>query len=132
MKIKFTGLPVHDQDKALAFYTDVVGLIKAADIQMGPGMRFLTVAGEDGFEGGQIILELAGAFPPRAQFQKAQFDAGMPALALNTRDVQADYDRMAAKGAVFRGPPTDKGPIVSTLFEDGCGNLVHLVQAKEM
>lgn len=130
MQIKFVGLPVDDQEKALAFYTDIVGLIKAADIDMGP-MRFLTVAGEDGFEGGQIVLESA-AFPPKAAYQQAMFAAGAPVLSLNTRDIRADVARMQAKGVAFRGEPQDLGPIVSVLFEDGCGNLVNLVEAKPM
>jgi catechol 2,3-dioxygenase-like lactoylglutathione lyase family enzyme len=130
MKIKFVGLPVQDQEKALAFYTDVIGLIKAADIPIGPS-RFLTVAGEDGFDGGQIVLE-ALDFPPKAVCQKAMFEAGMPALALNTKDVRADVARLKAKGVAFRGEPQDHGPIISVLFEDGCGNLIHLVEAKLM
>jgi predicted enzyme related to lactoylglutathione lyase len=128
VKIKFCGLPVSDQDQALKFYTEVVGLIKAADIDMGPS-RFLTVAGEDGFEGGQVVLEAAD-FPPRADYQRAMFEAGMPVLALNTRDVHADFERMKSAGVVFRGEPRDLGPIISVLFEDTCGNLIHLVQAK--
>ena len=130
MLIKFVSLPVQDQDKALAFYTDVVGLTKAADIDMGP-MRFLTLAGEAGIEGGQIILE-ALTFPPKAAYQAAMFEAGMPILALNTQDVRGDFDRLSAKGVRFRGEPQDLGPIVSVVFEDTCGNLVHLVQAKGM
>ena len=128
MRIKFVGLPVQDQAKALGFYTEVVGLLKAADIDMGT-TRFLTVAGEDGFEGGQVVLESVD-FPPKAAWQKAAFEAGMPALALNTDDVQADFERLSAKGVVFRGEPQDLGPIVSVMFEDTCGNLIHLVQAK--
>jgi catechol 2,3-dioxygenase-like lactoylglutathione lyase family enzyme len=128
MRIKFVGLAVLDQAKALAFYTEVVGLTKAADIDMGP-YRFLTLAGDDGFDGGQIVLETVD-FPPRAAYQKAQFEAGMPALALNTADVRADVERLSAKGVVFRGEPEDRGPIISVMFEDTCGNLIHLVQAK--
>jgi predicted enzyme related to lactoylglutathione lyase len=128
MQIKFTSLPVSDQNKALAFYTDVVGLTKAADIDMGP-MRFLTLAADDGVEGGQIILE-ALDFPPKAAYQRAMHEAGMPILALNTSDVQADFKRLGAKGVVFHGEPQDLGPIVSVVFDDTCGNLIHLVQAK--
>ncbi len=128
MQIKFVGLPVEDQDKALAFYTGVVGLIKAADIDMGQ-TRFLTVAGEDGFEGGQIVLEPTD-FPPKAAYQQAMFAAGAPVLSLNTRDIRSDVARLRAKGVAFRGDPQDLGPIVSVLFEDTCGNLVHLVEAK--
>lgn len=129
MQIKFVGLPVDDQAKALAFYTEVVGLVKAADIDMGP-TRFLTVAGDDGFEGGQIVLE-ATDFAPKGAYQQAMFQAGAPVLSLNTRDIRADVSRLKAKGVVFRGEPQDLGPIVSVLFEDGCGNLIHLVEAKE-
>ena len=128
MHIKFTSLPVADQDKALAFYTQVVGLTKAADIDMGP-MRFLTLAADDGVGGGQIILETID-FPPKAAYQRAMYEAGMPILALNTSDVQADFKRLAAQGVAFRGEPRDLGPIVSVVFEDTCGNLIHLVQAK--
>ena len=130
MQIKFVGLPVEDQDRALAFYTDVVGLIAAADIDMGAS-RFLTVAGDDGFGGGQVVLESADSPPAKAAYQKAMFDAGAPVLALNTTDIRADVARLKAKGVVFRGEPQDLGPIVSVLFEDGCGNLVHLVEAKQ-
>ena len=128
MQIKFVGLPVEDQEKALAFYTGVVGLIKAADIDMGP-TRFLTVAGDDGIEGGQIVLESTD-FAPKAAYQKAMFAAGAPVLSLNTQDIRADVARLKARGVKFRGEPQDLGPIVSVLFEDGCGNLVHLVEAK--
>jgi catechol 2,3-dioxygenase-like lactoylglutathione lyase family enzyme len=129
MKIKFVGLPVRDQAEALAFYTGVVGLAKAADIPMGP-MRFLTLCGEDGIDGGQIVLETI-EMPARAAYQAAMFEAGVPVLSLNTKDIRADVARMTAKGAVFRGEPEDRGPIVSVLFEDACGNLIHLVEAKE-
>ena len=129
MQIKFVGLPVEDQEKALAFYTEVVGLMKAADIDMGAS-RFLTVAGDDGFGGGQIVLESAD-FPPKGAYQKAMFEAGAPVLSLNTNDVRADVARLKAKGVRFRGEPRDLGPIVSVLFEDACGNLVHLVEAKQ-
>jgi predicted enzyme related to lactoylglutathione lyase len=128
MQIKFVGLPVDDQEKALAFYTDVVGLTKAADMDMGQ-LRFLTVAGDDGFEGGQIVLEQAD-FPPKAAYQQAMFAAGAPVLSLNTKDAAADVARLKARGVRFRGEPQDLGPIVSVLFEDGCGNLIHLVEAK--
>ncbi len=130
MQIKFVGLPVDDQEKALAFYTGVLGMLKAADIDMGAS-RFLTVAGDDGFGGGQIVLE-ATDFAPKAAYQKAMFAAGVPVLSLNTGDVRADVARLKAKGVVFRGEPQDRGPIVSVLFEDTCGNLIHLVEAKPM
>jgi len=128
MQIKFVGLPVLDQAKALAFYTEMVGLSKAADIDMGP-LRFLTLAGDDGIEGGQIVLE-AVDLPARAEYQRAMFEAGVPVLALNTADVRADFERLSNEGVVCRSEPQDRGPIISFIFEDTCGNLIHLVQAK--
>jgi catechol 2,3-dioxygenase-like lactoylglutathione lyase family enzyme len=128
MQIKFVGLPVLDQDKALAFYTETIGLSKAADIDMG-SLRFLTLAGEDGIEGAQLVLE-AVDLPARAAYQTAMFEAGVPVLALNTKDARIDFDRLSAKGVICRGEPQDRGPIVSFIFEDTCGNLIHLVQAK--
>ncbi len=128
MQIKFVGLPVADQDEALRFYTQVVGLTKAADIALGP-TRFLTLAGDDGVEGGQIVLETTEV-AAKAAYQRAMFEAGLPILALNTRDVRGDARRLAARGVALRGEPQDLGPIVSVVFEDGCGNLIHLVQAK--
>ncbi len=128
MQIKFVGLPVQDQQKAFDFYTGVLGLIPAADIDMGQ-FRFLTVAGDDGIEGGQIMLEPT-EMPAKAAYQKAMFEAGAPVLSLNTGDVRADVARLKAKGVVFRGEPQDLGPITSVLLEDTCGNLIHLVEAK--
>jgi catechol 2,3-dioxygenase-like lactoylglutathione lyase family enzyme len=130
MKIKFVGLLVRDQDQALAFYADVLGLMKAADIDMGAS-RFLSVAGEDGFGGGQIVLGKA-ELPAQAAYQQAMFAAGVPVLSLNTSDVRGDFARLKDRGVVFRGEPQDLGPIVSVVFDDTCGNLVHLVQAKAM
>lgn len=130
MQIKFASLPVTDQDKALRFYTEVVGLQAAADIDMGE-IRFLSVCGEDGIEGAQIILGTT-EFAPLATYQKAAFDADMPVLALNTDDVHRDYAALKANGVAFRGEPQDLGLIISVVFDDTVGNLVHLVQAKPM
>lgn len=126
MQIKFTSVMVSDQDAALAFYTGVLGFEKCADIPMG-SYRWLTVTSPDGLPGVELVLEPMG-FAPARVYQKALFDAGIPATALISADIAADVRRLRSKGVVVRGEPQAMGPISAVLFEDTCGNLVNLVQ----
>jgi len=126
MQLKFMSVMVADQESALRFYTDVLGFEKMADIPMGP-FRWLTVTSPDGIAGVELVLEPLG-FPPAKVYQKALFDAGIPAIALITQDIQADYERLLGSGVVFRGPPKNEGMIITAVFEDTCGNLINLVQ----
>lgn len=126
MQIKLTSVMVLDQDVALQFYTTVLGFEKQADIPMGP-FRWLTVSSPEGVEGVELVLEPMG-FPPARVYQKALFDAGVPATAFITSDIGAEFQRLKALGVKFRGEPTSMGPITAVLFEDTCGNLINLVQ----
>ncbi|MGD0707111.1 MAG: VOC family protein [Anaerolineaceae bacterium] len=126
MQLKFLSVPVADQEAALRFYTDVLGFKKMADIPMGE-YRWLTVVSPDGIAGVELVLEPLG-FPPAKVYQKALFDAGIPAIALISQDIHADYERLKRLGVVFRGEPQKAGPIITALFEDTCGNLINLVQ----
>ncbi|GGD00247.1 VOC family protein [Undibacterium terreum] len=126
MQIKFSSITVIDQEQALQFYTRQLGFTKMADIPMGP-YRWLTVISPEGVEGTELVLEPLG-FPPSAAYQKALFDAGIPATAFITKDIQAEYKRLKEAGVVFRGEPVSMGPITAVLFEDTCGNLINLVQ----
>lgn len=126
MQIKFASVMVDDQDKALAFYTDVLGFEKMADIPMGE-FRWLTVVSPDGVAGMELVLEPL-AFAPARTYQKALFEAGIPATAVMTEDIHADYDRLRQRGVSFRGEPAAAGPVIVALFEDTCGNLIQLVQ----
>lgn len=126
MQIKFISLMVRDQEAALAFYTSKLGFQKVSDIPMGQ-YRWLTVASPDGAPGAELVLEPM-AFPPAQTYQQALFDAGIPATAFVTRDVRADFQRLGALGVQFRGEPRTMGAITVVLFEDGCGNLINLVQ----
>jgi catechol 2,3-dioxygenase-like lactoylglutathione lyase family enzyme len=126
MQIKLASVMVDDQDKALRFYTGVLGLVIATDLSIGP-LRWLTVASPDGIEGVELVLELTD-FPASQVYQKARFAAGIPALALFTADIAAEHRRLLAAGVTVHGEPQTLGPILSVVFEDGCGNLVHLVQ----
>jgi predicted enzyme related to lactoylglutathione lyase len=126
MQITFTSIPVEDQEKALAFYTSVLGFTKKTDITMGT-FRWLTVSSPEGAQGVELVLEPMG-FPPTAVYQKARFDAGIPATAFITRDIAAEFLRLKGRGVSFRGEPTRMGPITAVPFEDTCGNLINLVQ----
>ena len=126
MQIKFADVMVEDQGRALDFYTKVLGFKKMADIPMGE-YRFLTVVSSDAPEATQLVLEPM-AFPPARVFQKALFDAGIPITAFSTDDIEGEVSRLKALGVHFRGEPQSLGPITSVLFEDGCGNLINLVQ----
>ncbi|MGE0886584.1 MAG: VOC family protein [Blastocatellales bacterium] len=126
MQIKFISILVADQDQALRFYTEKLGFVKMADIPMGQ-YRWLTVTSPEGIEGVELVLEPM-AFPPAQTYQKALFDAGIPATAFITKDIQAEYKRLKELGVVFRGEPKSMGPITAVLFEDTCGNLINLVQ----
>ncbi len=129
MQLKFISLMVSDQAHALDFYTRVLGFEKMADIPMGE-YRWLTVTSPDGLAGVELVLEPT-AFPPSKAYQKALFDAGIPATALITRDIEAEVARLTAKGVTLRGTPTRMGPATVVLFEDTCGNLINLVQPHE-
>jgi catechol 2,3-dioxygenase-like lactoylglutathione lyase family enzyme len=126
MQLKFISLMVEDQGRALAFYTTVLGFQKMADIPMGP-YRWLTVTSPDGIAGVELVLEPMG-FPPARAYQKALFEAGIPATALITQDISADTVRLKSLGVALRGEPKRMGPITAVVFEDGCGNLINLVQ----
>jgi predicted enzyme related to lactoylglutathione lyase len=126
MQIKFVSIMVEDQESALRFYTSVLGFEKMADIPMGE-YRWLTVTSPDGVEGVELVLEPM-AFPPARAFQKALFEAGIPATAFITKDIAAEVERLKAHGVKFRGEPKEMGPIAAVSFEDTCGNLINLVQ----
>jgi catechol 2,3-dioxygenase-like lactoylglutathione lyase family enzyme len=126
MQLKFASIMVEDQDKALEFYTSVLGFAKMADIPMGE-YRWLTVTSPDGIAGVELVFQPMG-FPPSRAYQKAVFDAGIPAIALITQDIAADTQRLKSRGVIFHGEPKTAGPITSIIFEDTCGTLVNLVQ----
>jgi len=126
LEIRLASVLVDDQERALDFYTRVVGFVKDKDIPMGP-LRWLTVVSPDGAQGVELVLEPM-AFPPARVYQKALFEAGVPLTAFITRDIAADYARLRALGVRFRSEPISMGPITAALFEDTCGNLINLVQ----
>src|ERR1700747_3337424 len=126
MKIKVTSVYVDDQEKALRFYTDVLGFTKKADFSNGP-FRWLTVASPD--EPGGTELQLALNDKPAAQaYQQAMFQLGQPAARLYTDDVKRDYERIKACGAEFALPPPAVTGSTIAQLNDTCGNLIQIVQ----
>lgn len=126
MQITLTSLMVENQEKALAFYTDIIGFEKKHDIPMGE-FRWLTVTAPEGLTGVELVLEPM-AFPPARTYQKALYEAGIPATAFITKDIAGEYMRLKKLGVKFRGEPVSAGPVTVVLFEDTCGNLINLVQ----
>ena len=128
LKIKLTTIYVNDQDKALRFYTDVLGFVKKDDFTNGP-YRWLTVASPADPDG--TALQLAQNNNPAGKaYQEALFSQSQPAVMFNTDDLAGDYERMKALGAEFTMPPTDvTGSTIATL-NDTCGNIIQLTQLK--
>ena len=126
MRIKLTTLHVDDQEKALRFYTDVLGFVKKADFSQG-SYRWLTVASAEDPDGTELQLALNGN-PAAKAYQQAMFQQSQPAAMFFTDDVQADYERMTAGGAQFTMPPTDVTASKIAMLNDTCGNLIQITQ----
>ncbi|MBZ5564020.1 MAG: VOC family protein [Acidobacteriia bacterium] len=126
MKIKLTSVYVDDQNKALRFYTEVLGFVKKADFSQGP-FRWLTVASPEDPDGTELQLALNDNSAAKA-YRQAMFQQGQPAAMFYTDDVQADYERMKARGAEFTMPPTDVTASKIAMLKDTCGNLIQLTQ----
>jgi predicted enzyme related to lactoylglutathione lyase len=126
MKIRLTTIYVDDQEKALQFYTDVLGFVKKADFSHG-SFRWLTVASPEEPEGTELQLALNDNPAVRA-YQQALFQQGQPAAMFYTDDVQADHGRIQARGAEFTMPPTKVTGSTIAMVKDTCGNLIQLTQ----
>jgi predicted enzyme related to lactoylglutathione lyase len=126
MKIKVTSIYVDDQDKALRFYTEVLGFAKKADFSRGP-FRWLTVASPEEPEGTELQLALNDN-PAAQAYQQAKFRQGQPGAIFYTDDIKGDYERIKARGAEFTMPPTDVPGATISMLNDTCGNLVQLTQ----
>ena len=126
MKIKLTSIYVDDQEKALRFYTDVLGFAKKTDVTQGP-YRWLTVASPEEPDGAELQLALNDN-PAANTYQRAMFEQSQPAAMFYTDDVQADYERIEARGADFTMPPAQVTGSTIAMLNDTCGNLIQLTQ----
>lgn len=125
INIILSSIPVSDQEKALQFYTNILGFQKKTEIPMG-NYRWLTVVAQNNPV--ELVLEPM-AFPPAKIYQQALFDAGIPVTVFGTDDIEKEYTRLTDLGVVFHSKPRVMGPVIIALLEDTCGNLVQLVQS---
>ena len=128
MKIKLTSVYVDDQEKALRFYTEVLGFAKKADFSNGP-FRWLTVSSPEEQDGTELQRALNNN-PAAKTYQLAMFQLNQPAAMFFSDDVQADYERMKARGAEFTMPPTDVTASKIAMLKDTCGNFIQVTQLK--
>ena len=126
MKIKLTSVYVDDQEKALRFYTEVLGFAKKADFSQGP-FRWLTVTSREDPDGTELQLALNNN-PAAKAYQQAMFQQGLPAAMFYTDDVKGDYERTKARGAEFTMPPTEVTGSTIAMLNDICGNLIQITQ----
>jgi catechol 2,3-dioxygenase-like lactoylglutathione lyase family enzyme len=126
MRIKLTSIMVEDQEKAVRFYTDVLGFRKKHDIPVGE-YRWITVTSPEGPNDLELALE-PNANPAGRAFQDAMFKQGIPLAAFEVSDIAGEFARLTAKGVAFTRQPTAAGPVTIAVFADTCGNLIQLYQ----
>jgi predicted enzyme related to lactoylglutathione lyase len=126
MKIKLASVLVDDQDKALKFYTEVLGFIKKTEIPMGKH-KWLTVVSKEEQDGVELVLEPI-AFEPARVYQKELCEAGIPWTAFYVDNVDKEYERLASLGVTFSMKPTEMGPTKLAVFSDTCGNNIQIFQ----
>jgi glyoxylase I family protein len=126
MKIKLNSIFVEDQDKALKFYTGVLGFIKSKEIPVGE-FKWLTVVSPEGPDDVELVLE-PNANPAAKTYQEALFKQGIPITAFEADDIHAEFRRLKDLGVVFTMEPTATGPVTIAIFADTCGNLIQIYQ----
>ena len=126
MKIVVTSVLVDDQDKAIRFYTDVLGFEKKQDVPVGE-FRWLTVVSPQDPNGTELLLE-PDAHPAAKPFKEALVEDGIPYTSFGVDDVNADFERLSGRGVRFTQPPTEMGPVTTAVFDDTCGNLIQISQ----
>jgi catechol 2,3-dioxygenase-like lactoylglutathione lyase family enzyme len=127
MKINVTSVLVDDQDRALRFYTDVLGFVPKQDVPLGE-FRWLTVVSPDDPGGTELLLE-PDAHPAAKPFKEALVGDGIPFTSFAVDDVRAEYDRLRGLGVAFTQEPTEMGPVTTAVLDDTCGNLIQIAQA---
>lgn len=129
MRINLASVLVDDQEKALRFYTEVLGFQKKNDVPMGEH-RWLTVVSPEEPDGPELVLE-PDAHPAAKPFKAALVADGIPYTSFDVDDVRKEYERMRALGVTFTQEPTPMGPVTTAVLDDTCGNLIQLVSPNE-
>jgi catechol 2,3-dioxygenase-like lactoylglutathione lyase family enzyme len=128
MKIVLASVFVDDQDKALGFYTNVLGFVKKTEIPMG-AVRWLTVVSPEAADGPELVLE-PDRHPAVGPFRRALMEDGIPFTSFAVKDVRAEHERLVAAGVRFTQPPVEMGPVTTAVLDDTCGNLIQIAQKK--
>jgi len=129
MKVTLISIPVRDQEKALKFYTEILGFIKKKDEPLGGGNRWLTLVSKDWQDGPELLLEPApNHFEPSKVYQDALMEAGIPWTQFDVQDVSSEYERLTKLGVEFSMKPTEMGTVRVAVFNDTCGNNIQLVE----
>jgi catechol 2,3-dioxygenase-like lactoylglutathione lyase family enzyme len=128
MRIKLISIFVDDQDKALRFYTDVLGFRKKQDFPIG-GARWITVVSPDGPDDLELVLEPNG-HPAASAYQSALRKDGIPATAFESTAIHSEVQRLKERGVIFTMEPTVAGTVTLAIFSDTCGNLIQIYQPK--
>ena len=126
MKIRITSVMVSNQEKALQFYTDVLGFKKKKEIPLGEH-KWLTVVSPEEPDGVEVLLEPMG-FAPAKIYQQELYKAGIPLTAFHVDNVEKEFERLTNRKVVFSMKPTQMGPVKIAVFDDTCGNHIQLVQ----
>jgi catechol 2,3-dioxygenase-like lactoylglutathione lyase family enzyme len=126
MRINVCSVLVDDQDKALTFYTEVLGFVKKTEVPLGEA-KWLTVVSPEALDGVELLLEPDG-HPAARPFKAALVDDGIPYTSFAVTDVRAEYERLQGLGVQFTQPPTEMGPVTTAVFDDTCGNLIQIAQ----
>ena len=124
MRINLASVLVDDQQKALRFYTEVLGFVKKTEVPLG-GHSWLTVVSPDEPDGVELVLE-PDEHPAAKPFKRALVEDGIPYTSFAVDDVQKEYERLIGLGVTFTQPPTVMGPVTTAVFDDTCGNLIQL------
>ncbi|TQM25516.1 VOC family protein [Nocardia bhagyanarayanae] len=125
MRIYITSVFVDDQQKALDFYTEVLGFTKKNDVPLGAA-RWLTVVSPEDPEGAELLLEPDG-HPAVGPYKEGLVADGIPAASFQVENVRAEYERLRGLGVTFTQEPMEAGPVTTAVFDDTCGNLIQIV-----
>ena len=128
MKIKLTSVSIDDYDKALHFYTEILGFVKKQDMPLGGGARWITVVSPQEPDGTELVLEPNAEYPAMKALKEALVKDGIPFTAFEVDDIQKEYDRLRKLGVSFTMEPTNMGPVSAAVFDDTCGNLIQIYQ----
>ncbi len=128
IKIKLTSVSIDDYDKALKFYTEIMGLVKKQDILLGEGVRWITVVSPEEPDGTELLLEPNAWYPAMKALKESLVKDGIPFTAFQVRDVQEEYERMKQLGVEFTMEPTNMGMTTAAVLDDTCGNLIQIYQ----